>query len=179
MQAVVTMLDDASCALVQLLWEGIEHEFGIQTGFANPIPHFTYHVAESYDWKRLRDVLWHASHDHKPFRIHAGGLGLFTGNKLVIHVPLVRNPALNALQGGLWTDLRRVGTGVVQHFHPELWIPHLTLARNGLTPELLPVVVKWLAERSYTWDVRVDHLGLIEESGNAGELAHRFRLTGP
>ena len=179
MQAVVSMLDDASYALVELLWEGIEHEFGIRRMYANPIPHFTYHVAvDGYDWKRLRDALYHVSRDHAPFRIHAGGLGLFTGRKLVVHVPLVRNTALNALQRELWSDLEGVGRDVVQHFHPELWIPHITLAHHGLTEELLPDLVRWLAARSFSWEIRVDHIGVIEDVNKDLQLAHKFALKG-
>jgi 2'-5' RNA ligase len=179
MQAVVSALDDASHALVELLWKGIEDEFGIKPSYAKPIPHFTYHVAEKYDWKRLRDALYHVSRDHPPFRVHAGGLGLFTGRKLVVHIPVVRNPALNALQRELWRDLDGVGSNPVQHFDPELWIPHITLAHHGLTEEVLPDVIKWLAARSFTWEIRVDHVGVIESLGADMTVGHRFQLAAP
>ena len=178
MQAVVTVLDDASTALIELLWEGIAREFGITLGYPNPIPHFTWHVADSYDGMRLRDALFHTARDFAPFRAHAGGLGVFTGRKLVVHVPVVRNPALNAVQGALWRDLDGVGTNVVQHFDPELWIPHVTLAQRGLTAGILPDLLRWLAERPFSWEVCVGHLGVIADLGTP-EVAHRFALTGP
>jgi 2'-5' RNA ligase len=177
MQAVVSALDEASTALVHVLWEGIADEFGLRQPYAHPTPHFTYHVAEQYDWMRLRDALWHASRDHGPFRVHAGGIGLFTGRKLVVHIPVVRNPALNAIQRELWRDLDGVGKNPVQHFHPELWIPHITLAHHGLTEEVLPDLVRWLAARTFTWEIRVDHVGVIETHGLEQALAHRFSLA--
>jgi 2'-5' RNA ligase len=179
MQAVVSRLDDASTAWVEALWDLIGTEFGIRPNYVRPIPHFTYHVADHYDISRLRDALWHVSRDHAPFRVHAGGLGLFTGRKQVVHIPLVRNDRLNAVQHDLWRDLDGVGVNVVTHFHPDLWIPHVTLAYHGLTDELMPRVVRFLAERSFAWEIRVEALGVIEELGPNADVAHRFELTSP
>jgi 2'-5' RNA ligase len=167
MRAIVSVLDDSSRVLVEHLWAGIEREFGIEPPYTQPVPHFTYHVAETYAPERLHAVLREVAARHGPFQVRAGGLGLFTGKKLVLHVPLVRNSAMNRIQRDLWGSLEGAGEAVVHHFHPELWIPHVTLAYHGLTDVLLPDVVRWLAERSFAWEVKVDHLAVIEEHGAA------------
>lgn len=169
MQTVVSALDEATQAAVRHLWDGITDEFGIVMPFASPVPHFTYHVADHYDPERLSEALTAVSQRHGRFRVRTGGLGLFTGRKLVAHVPLVRSRSLNAIQRDLWSRLDGVGTGVVGHFHPELWIPHITLAYHGLTPDVLPGVVTWLADRSFGWDITVDHIGML--AANAGTEA--------
>jgi 2'-5' RNA ligase len=161
MQAVVSALDSASQATVRHLWDGIADEFGIQMPFSQPIPHFTFHVADKYQDDRLTRALVHAAARHPPFTVQAAGLGLFTGKKIVAHVPLVRNEALNALHRDLWEGLAGVGVNAVQHFDPRLWIPHVTLAYKGLTPDVLPSVVRWLADRSFAWEMTVDHVGVI------------------
>jgi hypothetical protein len=84
---------------------------------------------------------------------------------------------LNEIQTSLWRDLQGVGAKVVQHFDPERWIPHVTLAQNGLTDGILPDLLRWLCERPFSWEIRVDHLGVIEDLGKQ-EVAHRFHLVG-
>ena len=167
MRAIVSVLDDSSRVLVEHLWSGIEREFGIEPPYTQPVPHFTYHVAETYAPERLQPLLREVAARHASFRVRAGGLGLFTGKKLVLHVPLVRNSVMNRIQCDLWESLEGTCASAVQHFHPESWIPHVTLAYHGLTDALLPDLVRWLAERSFSWEVRVDHLAVIEEYGAA------------
>ena len=142
------------------------------------MPHFTYHVADDYDFDRLAEVLRAAGAAHGPFRAHAGGIGLFTGKKLVVHIPLVRCSALNRFQRAIWHGLEGTGTGVVQHFHPELWIPHVTLAYHGLTAEILPHLVQWMAARSFAWDFHVDHVQVIKDQGLDQALVHHTLLAG-
>ena len=84
---------------------------------------------------KATELLAAAAQAQGPFSVHAGGIALFTGKKLVVHIPLVRNAALNNLQRVLWTELEGHADGVVQHFHPELWIPHVTLAYHEIPPE--------------------------------------------
>lgn len=179
MQAVVSALDEPTQAAVRHLWDGIADEFGVRMPFTHPVPHFTYHVADRYDDDRLRAALAAVAARHGRFRVRTGGLGLFTGRKLVAHVPLVRSRSLNAIQRDLWSRLDGVGTGAVGHFHPELWIPHITLAYHGLTPDLLPSIVRWLADRSFGWEMTVDHIGVIAATNDPGEeaIVHRCPLV--
>lgn len=176
MHAVVSTLDEPSRERVEGLWEGIEHEFGIRLGYARPIPHFTWHVAEEYDWDRLGGLLARVGKRHAPFHVIANGIGLFTGRKLVVHVPIVRNDALNELHRDLWQALAPIGTGIVHHFHPELWIPHITLAHAGLTAEVLPHLVTWLADRSFKWDVGIDEIAVIQDHRHDQQLRDHVRL---
>lgn len=179
MQAVVSALDEPTQEAVRQLWEGIATEFGIRMPFTSPVPHFTYHVAERYDEQRLGEALAAVAERHGRFRVRTGGLGLFTGQELVAHVPLVRSRSLNGIQRDLWSRLDGVGVGAVGHFHPELWIPHVTLAYHGLTRDLLPSVVRWLADRSFGWEMTVDHIGVISAINAPGEEAieHRYALV--
>jgi hypothetical protein len=177
MRAVCSVLDEASHATVEMLWESLRREFGVAPPFKTPIPHFTYHAAQEYDWMRLRDALYHVARDHEPFVVRTGGLGLFTGNRIVVHVPLVRTPAMNAIQRDLWRDLHGVGQGVLPFYASDCWIPHVTLA-HGVSPEQLSGIVAWLAERSFAWEVQVTKLTLIGDLTGLGELPHEFELGG-
>lgn len=179
MQAVVSALDEASQATVKHLWDGIADEFGIHMPFSQPVPHFTFHVADRYDEERLVRALASAAAKHPPFTVRAAGLGLFTGKKIVAHVPLVRNQALNALHRDLWDGLAGAGIDAVGHFDPGMWVPHVTLAYKGLTADVLPAVVRWLADRSFAWEMTVDHVGVIaptsDPSREAVDYVHRLR----
>jgi hypothetical protein len=55
-------------------------------------------------------------------------------------------------------------------------MPHITLVFGDATPARLPDVLRLLGGRSFNWDIAVDNLALIYDSG-AGQAVHaRFAL---
>ena len=53
MQAVVSLLDDHHTQLTEALWRELEIQVGLHGVYATPHPHFSYHVARSYDLDSL------------------------------------------------------------------------------------------------------------------------------
>lgn len=177
--AVTSPLDPASHAAISHIWDGLGKAFGIVQPYVHPIPHVTWHVAEAYDWKRLRDALFHVAQDYAPFRVRTGGLGVFSlGAKPILHLPLVRTDAMSRLHRDLFTTLAGVGTGVHPLYAPDAWIPHVTLAHTGVTLDNLPGIVTWLAERPFIADVQIHKLELIGRD-ESGPLQHVFELGRP
>jgi 2'-5' RNA ligase len=174
MHGVVSLLDERHCGLVEELWAELARRFGLRGIAQTPYPHFSYQVAESYELALLEPILRRFADNSGGFNIRTTGLGVFTGPKPVLYVPVVRSTALTRFQRELWPELSRVAGGVVDYYHPENWIPHITLATDDLTPQSLCAVMGWLADRSFNWEIKINNLALIQDTADGKELRFHF-----
>jgi len=176
MHGVVSLLDDEHYALVEDLWDELEKRLDVR-GFCNtPFPHFSYHVAEGYDVDLLESILRRCASHCTPFRVRTAGLGVFSGDHPVLYVAVVRSPALTALHRTLWQELAGASAGAVEYYHPEQWMPHITLADGDALKDHLPEIVRMLSPRAFDWDVEASNLSLIYDTGTAQEVRLRFDL---
>ena len=100
------------------------------------------------------------------FRIRTSGLGVFTTVvHPVIYITVVRDQVLSDFHQRVWQEVEEVSTGAVVHYHPERWIPHITLAQGDLVRGHLPEIVSLLSERDFAWEIEVGNLSLIYDNG--------------
>lgn len=176
MHAVVSLLDERHERLVEDLWAELDRAFGLRGVSMTPFPHFSYQVAGGYDPDALRPILQRCARDQQPFAVRTGGLGLFTGPNPVLYVPVVRDEPLTRFHGALWSNLAGAGAGVLPYYRPESWLPHITLAHGDLTRDTLPAIVRALGARDFGWEIAVETLDLIYDTGERQELRLRFAL---
>jgi 2'-5' RNA ligase len=176
MHGVVSLLDDEHYALVEHLWDELEAGLGVRGLYQTPIPHFSYHVAEGYDVHLLEPILRRLASRCAMFRARTAGLGVFPGDHPVLYVAVVRSPALSALHQKLWRELAGASTGAVEYYHPERWMPHITLAHGDMFKDHLPDIVQMLSARAFDWEIEVNNLALICDAGATQEVRLRFDL---
>jgi 2'-5' RNA ligase len=176
MHGVVSLLDDEHYALVEHLWDELETKLGVRSICKTPFPHFSYHVAEGYAVGLLEPILRRLASHCGVFRVRTGGLGVFSGDYPVLYVAVVRSPALSALNQKLWQELAGASTGAVEYYHPEQWMPHITLADGDVLKDHLPEAVRLLSARAFDWEIEVTNLSLIYDTGTAQEVRLRFDL---
>ena len=176
MHGVVSLLDKEHYALVEHLWDELETGLAVTGLYQTPFPHFSYHVAEGYDLDLLGSILTRVASRCATFRVRTAGLGVFSGNHPVLYVPVVRSPALTALHQRLWHELAAASAGMVEYYHPERWMPHITLADGDMLKDHLPDIVRMLSARAFDWEIEVNNLSLIYDTGTAQELWFRFDL---
>jgi 2'-5' RNA ligase len=104
------------------------------------------------------------------FRVSTSGLGVFTGPRPVLYFPLVRSAALARLHRELWLAVDKIAQGALAYYHPENWIPHITLAQEKLDQRTLSEILGWLCGQDFTWEFPVNNLSLIHDSGGKQEL---------
>ena len=165
MHGVVSLLDDEHYALAEHLWDEIEAGLGVHGLYNTPFPHFSYHVAEGYDVDLLESILRRCASHCTPFRVRTAGLGVFLGDYPVLYVVVVRSPALSALQQRLWRELAGASAGTVEFYHPERWMPHITLADGDVLKDHLPDIVRMLSARAFDWEIELNNLSLIYDTG--------------
>lgn len=178
MYAVVSLLDEGHCATIQSLWDELVQEVGLSDFSNTPFPHFSYHVAESYPLERLEPVLQQFVQSQSPFRVRATGLGLFTGPHPVVFIPVVRTPELTRFHLALWQALEAIPTQGQLYYHPAHWIPHVTLTYSELCTTELAKVICNLGARDFNWELAVDNISVLYDTGTERGLHARFNLGG-
>ncbi len=183
MDGIVSLLDQTHDALVREIWAELEREFGLGGQSGIRYPHVSYHVAQRYDATRLEQALPRVLRDVVPFPMRTTGLGIFTGARPVLFVPVVRGPGLTRLHNALWGAATPAAEGLVEVYGPDTWVPHITLAygdiHNGmLTNGMLTDVVGFLHERNFDWEILVDSLFVVTGAGSGEERQMRFPFLG-
>lgn len=176
MNGVVSLLNEPYYGQVEALWQELEARFGVRGVYVTPYPHFSYQIARHYDVEKLEAVLERFAAGKKAFRVRAGGLGIFTGASPVLYIPVVRGPALSRFQQELWEQISPTGSGISEYYGPDQWMPHITIGFGDLNADTLSQIVRLLAERVYNWEITVDNLALIYDTGTRQVLKSRFEL---
>ena len=165
-------------------------DFGIETSVARdfiengqghiigaPYPHFSYHVAQHYDVEKLEPILKRITSNITTFPVRTSGLGIFTGTSPVLYIQVVRSLELTQLHGELWRELSMVGSGIQQYYHPEQWMPHITIGFGDINKDKLSQIMPALATRDFNWEITIDNIAFIYDTGTKQELKSRFEIS--
>ena len=177
MQAIVSALDDPHREMVDNIWGELKAVFGLQGFTGSTRPHFTYHVAESYDASTIDGALTAIAGATPPFAIETHGLGAFRGAETVLYLHISPSPALAAIHGRIAHAATPIATEPKAVYAGATWVPHITLAIGDLTEEILPLALQFLNRREYNWAVPVTNVCLITDTSSAAEW-RRFELVG-
>jgi 2'-5' RNA ligase len=177
--AIVTTLDSPVGDWVREIWQALRTACQITHKLAiNPIPHFSYHGAESYLETELGQVLTTVAGNFSPFLVRTNGVGIFTGASRVVYLPLVKTRQLCELHEMIWQNVQELGYRFNSHYHPEVWMPHITLAVDPMENTSLECVGRRLLFQKFDWEISVDHLALIH-AGPGTEVweGNRYRFN--
>lgn len=178
MHALVSLLPAPFSEQVEALWQELEDNHGLTGIRVTPFPHFSWHIAQDYDFPALEKWLSAIAANIPPFKVRTTGIGLFTGPRPVVYIPLVKDSGLMSLHAMLWEQTFALGTGMSPYYSPEAWIPHISLAYGDVDRSNIAAVLRDLVGRSYAWEMTIDNLALIyEPDGQTGQLKSVFHLT--
>jgi hypothetical protein len=176
MEGIVSLLDDKHYQLVEDLWAELAREFGARGVYITPYPHFSYHVAAHYDIESLTPIIGRITSNITTFQVRTGGLGIFTGATPVIYIPVVRSLELTQLHGAPWQEISPTASGTQEYYHPNQWMPHITIGFGDINKENRPSIVRWLNERDFTWEITVKNITFIQDTGTEQVLKARFDI---
>jgi 2'-5' RNA ligase len=165
MQGVVSLLDDQHYTQVEHIWGEFQDRFGVHGVHLTPFPHFSYHVAQQYDLKPLEAYLQAFAAQSSNFRVRTSGLGIFTGAQPVLFISVVRSPELSDFQHRLWSEVSRYAADSAEYYDPAYWLPHITLGQGDIDHDMLPKLVRLLSERDFDWEMDVNNLSIIHDTG--------------
>ena len=175
MHGLVTLLEDQYYKAVEDIWHELRRDCGVFGIEVTPFPHFSWMIAEDYDQEAMQQALDSLAAEAKPFTIKTTGIALFTGEAPVVYIPLTRNAELSAFHAKVWERLFPHLTGASLLYHPNSWMPHISLAYTDVSPENLDCVMQKLAFKSFNWELSVDNFSFISEpDGDIGILQYQF-----
>src|SRR6266487_1182909 len=177
MHGIGSQLDNDHNQLFEELWTDLEREFSVRGVYLTPYPHFSYHVAQDYDVDKVEPVLQRISSNITTFKVRTSGLGIFTGASPVLYIPVVRSLELTQLHQELWQEISTVSSGVQEYYNPDRWMPHITIGFGDISKENLSQIIPFLAERDFNWEITVNNIALIYDTGTKQELKSRFEIT--
>jgi hypothetical protein len=170
---IVSVLDEEHQIAVWELWADIEREFGVKISDTH-VPHFTYHCAKTYG-PTVRETLAQIAATTAPVRTASFFIGVFNAPPPLFFLPLVRTAALSALHRRLWTELAPLATDVMDRYAAERWFATVNLApdlERDISRQLLP----FLLERDLAWEITVDNVCLLHDTGERQVLEARLEL---
>lgn len=177
MYGVVGVPDAKHYAMIRELWAGMEVEFGWQPVSDTLVPHFSFHVATDYNMELLRERLVRVARESSPFKVGAGGIGIFAAEDdgeefAVFYLPLIRHDALNALHKRIWMELADTAANINDRYASDVWVPHITVTPDGHGREIIPEVAAFLTRQPIDWEIEVDRITLLHDTGQRQVLAY-------
>jgi len=181
MHGIVSLLDDTHYEQVEALWAELKREFGVRGVYITPYPHFSYHVASQYNFEILEQLLRTFASEQKPFHVKTTGLGIFTDQQPVLYISVMRSPQLTQFHQALWQKL--VDAKLVSHisqdyYIPDNWIPHITIGFGDVNCQTVANIIQYIGERPFLWDISINNIALIYDTGTAQQLRTRIPLNG-
>lgn len=177
MHGLVSLLDKTHYSLVEEIWQELETHCGLQGIHVTPLPHFSWQIAEDYDWEALALVLQTIAAQTDPFTVRTGGLALFSGESPVAYIPVVRTRELSEFHETIWEMMLPISTRPSPYYAPSHWMPHISLAYSDLNIEKLHCLMDKLAFRTFNWEIEIDNLTLIyEPEGTIGQTRYQFKF---
>lgn len=176
---IVTLLSNPLNSEVESLWRMLDDECGTHLDATSEFVHFSFHVAENYNLERLIPVLKEISDGIQPFKVQTSGLGIFSGEKPVLYIPLVKDSQLLQFHEFIWKRVAPVARGINQQYAPHNWMPHITLAQDIVNCERLDCMISRIANQPFNWELMVDNITYIRlGDGKSNEDIHHYQLTG-
>ncbi len=179
MHGLVSLLPSPFYERVEALWDRLERRCGLNGIRVTPYPHFSWQIAEGYDFDRLEAAMQQVAAHTKLFAVKTAGLGIFSGENPVVYLPVARNSWMAQLHGEIRHAVNGLGTGVSEYYNNDNWAPYISLAYGDLDRQTLPEVLDELAFESFGWEFEVDNISLIvEPEGQVGQLKWRIPFSG-
>jgi hypothetical protein len=174
---VVSLLDPIHTEKVEVIWKQLEDRCGFSGVKITPYPHFSWQIADEYDFSALEMTLKDLSGNFQPFKVHTTGIGFFTGDHPVVYLPVIRTAQLMDLHEQIWNRIHPYSREPSQLYAPEHWVPHITLVFGDLTQSTIGCLLEVLARMHLDWEILIDHLALIfQPIGSTGKLRDRYEF---
>ncbi|RMG75903.1 MAG: 2'-5' RNA ligase family protein [Chloroflexi bacterium] len=177
MYAVVSLLDEVHHEQMEDLWREFKEKLGFHGVSQSPIPHFSYHVAQRYDIRKLTKLLTMTTKQIRPFKIRTNGLGIFTGIIPVLYVPIMLDKHLRNIHHHMWRAVSEVAKDAIPYYHPDNWMPHITVTHGDVDHEMLPQVIRLLSERDFNWEITVNNIAIIGGDDEPHRIISEFSLS--
>jgi 2'-5' RNA ligase len=175
--SVVSLLDSKHYELVKIIWQKLEKSCGLHGVGVTPFPHFSWHAAESYPEPATETAVKYVAGRLRPFKVQTTGLGIFTGQRPVLYLALVKTEELTQVHKYIWQQVAKLPKSPTPYYAPQYWVPHITLAWGDAQADSLACATQLLASQPLDWQLEVNNLSVIGQlPEQTGKLQYRYRF---
>jgi 2'-5' RNA ligase len=176
MYTIASLLDTLSDERIHAIWELLDNRCSLKGIRLTPLPHISWQASEDYEIEKISVLLEELTHHEKPFLMKSTGLGVFTGERVVLYLALARSCDASNLHKKLWTALSDYGKGH-NFYSSDYWVPHITLANKDVNALNLSCAIAELANMPLNFDIMVDSLAILYDiQGEIGvKSIYKFR----
>jgi len=179
MYAIISELDAVSADSVRLLWLKLRNKCGLKKIYDLPTPHLTWVVAEEINISSSASIIDELVANNCGFTTHSFGVGIFTGVRPVLYLPLVKTQAMIDIHNQVWNQVPTFTNQPNRYYSPLYWMPHITLAVNDLSSQSLACALDSLAFEELDMSVSIDNMIIVAQGADPkNEALHRFRFCG-
>ena len=97
--------------------------------------HISWIVSQQMDVLKVEKTLKSIASVQSQISVSSAGLGIFSSEKPVVTLQLVRNPSLSRLHAKVWTQCHKDMENSKPYYSPDFWMPHVTLLHDELTSQ--------------------------------------------
>ena len=175
MYAIASLFDPESDTAVRQIWDRFEAHCGFTGMNSTPLPHLSWVGADSFLFQPVEEGLRSLSAEVTgPLKIITSGIGIFTGPNPVVYISVVKSPALFNLHRIIWETARPFAVVVNRHYHPDRWIPHITLAYHPLEPSQFGCAISDVAFQRISLEIELTSLAVITNNQGQGGVHSQF-----
>lgn len=171
MQAIATLLNRNADEKTNKMWQDLEKTCGLSGIKIPQDPHFSWFVAEKFDEPELKKRFPELARQLTEFEISTNGIGLFTGEKPILYIPIVKTRRLLELHEEIWSKLSPLGAKLSAFYQPDQWIPHITMTSDDASLANITCIVEAISPLTLTMTIPVNNLALIYSEENSAGIS--------
>jgi len=104
-------------------------------------------------------------------------LGLFTGDKITLYLPIKPTKELLEFHLFLWNLVNVNNTKLNKYYSPTNWIPHITLAVEDINKENVGTVVSYLSKKKLKLQIKLESVSVVRRDiGKEIEIENTYGI---
>jgi 2'-5' RNA ligase len=171
MYAIISEIDSKAGVIVKDLRGRMREACGLMAIYELPTPHLSWMVAEAFDVPLVEALIADIAESTDEFTTYVFGFGIFSGERPVFYLPLVKSQAMFALHSQIWRQTLSYSHRPNQYYSPSHWLPHITLAINDITQESLACALESVAFEPVEMRITVDNLIVVAQDDDPSSMA--------
>lgn len=177
MQAVISLLPEPYNTQVEQIWDSLEDHFGLNYVRTTPFPHLTWQLGEGYLEEEVISCLHELTLRMDPYKVSTQGLNYFSSRSPILFIEVSKSPRLVKLHATIWHQLLPLTLDPSPLYSLERWHPHITLAIEDLSWEMLDGVIAHLQQKNLSWRFVIDNLAIAcQHADGKAQVEHIFRF---
>jgi 2'-5' RNA ligase len=178
MYAIISELDPESAVTVKTLWGELRDACGLEAIYSLPTPHLTWFASEGLDVPAVKAILADVAAGRSGLTTYVFGLGIFSGERPVFYLPMVKSQEMIDLHNLLWEKVNPHARQPNIYYSPPYWLPHITLALNDVTRENLACALESVAFEPVEMVVSAENLIVVAQEDDPATMGlHQFRFS--